>query len=258
MSKTTSSIDRLSRFQAKQTRRSDPSLEADRSAIDWDELHQKIVTANAKNAWVEELPADQLTEAWARRASQLARAIESADQGEQVELAIVRLGREIYGLDVRYVYDIRPLAHLTRVPRTPAWVAGVVNLRGRIISVLDLQRFLGLPDGNAGEPQAATRHLVLVETPEMELAIVVDEVLSMETLPVQKIQEATSAVRGIRLEYLRGLVVRDQITEETQAAAPNTASAAAQHHSGGSSMLVILDLPVLLADKQLLVHEEVI
>ena len=58
---------------------------------------------------------------------------------------VIRLGREVYGLETDYVFDIRPLESITHVPRVPDWVAGVVNLRGRIISVLDLQRFLGLP-----------------------------------------------------------------------------------------------------------------
>lgn len=247
MARTTSSINRLmGRYQARQVRQ-----DHKHEGINWDEMHKKIIESTAKTAWVEDLPVEQLADAWARRAAQFAHTVEAEDQGEQVELAIIRLGREIYGLDVRFLFDIRPLTHLTHVPRTPSWVAGVVNLRGRIVSVLDLQRYLNLPGGEGKESQFAERQMAVVETPDMELAILVDEVQSMETIPVQKIQEATSAVRGIRMEYVQGVVVYEQ--------GSNSLIGSSNGHSDQeNSMLVILDLPALLADSRLIIHEELV
>ncbi len=258
MAKTTNSLNRvLGRFQARRDKPGDK-----KAGIDWEELHKKMSEDSAKSTWVDELPADELAETWARRASQMARNIEGEDQGEQVELAIIRLGREIYGVDVRYVYDIRPLVHLTRVPRTPSWVAGVVNLRGRIVSVLDLQSFLNLPAAENEGAQSPIRHLAVVETPEMELAILVDEVMAMESLPLHKIQEATTAVRGIRAEYVRGLVVREQLSdslaETTNGHGISLAESANGQGSSNNAMLVILDLPALLADERLIIREELV
>lgn len=248
MARTTSSINRLmGRYKARQVRKQDHRHEG----INWDEMHQKIIDSTAKTTWVEDLPVEQLTEAWARRAVQLAQKVEVKDKGEQVELAIIRLGREIYGLDVRFLFDIRPLTHLTQVPRTPAWVAGVVNLRGRIISVLDLQRYLNLPGSDSKGSQFTERQMAVVETPDMELAILVDEVQSMETIPVTKIQEATSAVRGIRLEYVQGVVVYDQSSNSSMGSNNG-------HGIQENSMLVILNLPALLADSRLIIHEELV
>lgn len=196
--------------------------------------------------WNETLPMAELEQIWARRAAQLAEVIEGEDQGERIELAVIRLGHETFGLDVHYVYEIRPLMQITRLPRTPDWVAGVVNLRGRIISVLDLRRYLNLPAANQ-DAAANSQYLVVVETAKMELAILVDDVLHIENLPVDQIQEATSAVRGIRPEYVRGVVVYQP------------GDAASEHATEErSSLLVILDLPVLLADPELIVHEEVV
>ncbi len=183
------------------------------------------------------VPSERLEQIWAHRAEQLAQVVAQESEGEQIELALVRLGREVYGLDVQYVFDIRPVEphSLTRVPRTPEWVAGVVNLRGRILSVIDLQRFLGLLPVENADQSTATRCLVVVETPEMALALLADEALPMETVPALRIQDATSTVRGIRPEYMRGIAERQ-----------------------GGDPMVILDLPALLADKQLIVHEEIV
>jgi purine-binding chemotaxis protein CheW len=204
--------------------------------FDWEDIRRRMAAASVALEKSEETAPEVMEQVWARRAERLAQVPVKRDEGEQIQLALLRLGREVYGLDVQYVFDIRPveLRNVTRVPRTPNWVAGVVNLRGRVFSVIDLQRFLGLAreNGDAGE---ATRNLVVVETPDMELALLADQVLPIETVSANQIQEATGAVRGIRPEYLRGIAER----------------------SSGEPMM-ILDLPALLADKQLIIHEEVI
>jgi len=205
--------------------------------FDWDSIHQHIATVSAALEKSDETVPEVMEQVWARRAERLAEVPVQPDEGEQIQLVLLRLGREVYGIDVQYVFDIRPVEprSVTRVPRVPNWVAGVVNLRGRILSVIDLQRFLGLSPAESTDHSTATRCLVVVETPEMELALLADEALPMETVSVSRIQDATGTIRGIRPEYMRGIADR----------------------SNGDSM-VILNLPALLADKQLIVHEEIL
>jgi purine-binding chemotaxis protein CheW len=210
--------------------------------IDWDSIRQHLQQAGVALQGLDENTPENMEPIWAQRAARLARVPVRTDDSEQLAIVLLRLGREIYGVEAQYVFDIRPVEKMTRVPRVPAWVAGVVNSRGRIYSVIDLERLLGLEDG-AGEVKApaapaegaAARSLVMVTTPEMEVALLVDEVLPMSGVAVNKIQEATGTVRQIRTEFMRGI---------------------ADRADGGS--MVILDLPVLLADKQLIVQEEVV
>lgn len=217
-----------------------PSRKIDSTQVDWEEIRRKVLESSARLVWMDDVPQDVLEQAWAQRAEQVAQVIADGESGEQIEIVVIRLGREVYGVETDYVFDIRSLEHITRVPRVPDWVAGVVNLRGRIISALDLQRYLGLPPAeNGGEVESGARHLVVVGTPAMELALLVDEVLAVESLPISQIQEATSAVKGIQAEYMRGIVVQSQAGDDT---AP----------------LLVLDLPALLADKRLIVHEDII
>jgi len=201
--------------------------------FDWEGVRQRITAASLALENLEETSPQVLEQVWARRAERLARVPAQAEEGEQVTLVLLRLGREVYGVDVQYIFDIRPVESITRVPRVPDWVAGVVNLRGRIFSVLDLQRFLGLAR-EADEDGKATRYLAVVEMPEVELALLADEVLPPEQVSVSRIQEATT-MRSFAPEYLRGV---------------------AERKDGG--LMTVLNLPALLADKQLIVHEEIV
>lgn len=208
--------------------------------IDWQTIYTRLGEASARLAHVDELSTEELEQTWAKRAEQVARDITDQERGEQIEVVVTQIGREFYGVEVQYVYDIRPLLTITRVPRVPAWAAGVVNLRGRIMSVLNLAAYLGLDEGE----ESPDRRLVVVETPNMELAMLVDSVLAIESIPISQVQEAVGAVRGIRAEYVRGLVVRDEEKDHAKGTAE-------------SEMLVILDLPILLADPALIIREEV-
>src|SRR5438105_2245634 len=80
------------------------------------------------------------------RAQALARAPERASATEaSLDVLEFRLGKERYAVESRYVREIIPLKTLTPLPCTPSFVAGIVNVRGRIVAVLDLKKFFGLP-----------------------------------------------------------------------------------------------------------------
>lgn len=209
----------------------------DAREFDWDEARQRIAQAVSSLTTVEETP-EVVAGLLEQRTTQLAQVIEKADLGEQVDLVLVRLGREVYGLEAQYVSDMRPVERITRVPRVPAWVAGIVNWRGHVISVLDLRLWWDLPQSEMpADAEAAVPYLVMVEASELSLALVVDDVLAVETMPWTMVQEVSGTVRGLRTEYVRGVV------ERTEA-----------HYN----MVVILDLPTLLADPQLVIHEELV
>jgi purine-binding chemotaxis protein CheW len=203
-------------------------------AFDWEDIRQRIAAAGAALSGMGQLAPEVVQEILERRAAQLAEVPLQEEEGERIELALIRLGSEIYGLEVRYVFDIRPVEQITRVPRVPDWVAGVVNLRGRILSVLDLQRFFGLPPAE----RDGDGFLVVVETPDVEVALLADDVLAVEVLPTSQVQDVADTIRGLPPEYVRGV--------------------AELGGNGDGPMMVVLDLPALLADKKLIVREEII
>ena len=215
----------------------------DKRDFDWESVHQSIAEANAALAGVDEIAPEALVQAWARRAEQLALVPIETDEADRLELVLVQLGREIYGLDVQYVFDIKPAERITRVPRVPEWVAGITSLRGRIFSAVDLRRFFDLPQAETNEQTIIEPELVVVETPDMELALLVDEVLGVEALSASQMQQAPAASRSIPTEYIQGIIARQ--SEEVS-------------ENGKRSLITVLNLPALLADDRLVVQEEVV
>lgn len=183
----------------------------------------------------DEVTTDLLEQTWARRAEMLAEEVKENDGGEHLSVVLVQLGEEVYGLEAHYVYDARPLERITPVPRAPGWMAGVVNVRGRIYSVLDLAHFLNLPTSSNGEES----YLVVVQSEVLELALKVDTVLSVIALPERQLQEATETL-NIPTAIVRGVMQNDSKD-------PNL-----------PAFLIVLDLPQLLSDPQLIIHEELV
>ncbi len=214
---------------------------------DRQDARERIAMTNVALAGSDRATPEMVRQIWARRAAQLAQVPDQEDKGEQIELVVIQLGRERYGLDARLVFGIKHVEQVARVPRVPEWVAGVVNVRGRILSVVDLRRFFGLPAAgpSEGEPDEAIKalsHLVIVETPEMEVALLTDGVLAVEKVAVSRIQDTSDTVRGLRPGYTRGVV-------EFEGGEPG---------ANGKTLVVVLDLLALLADERLIVREEIV
>ncbi len=184
----------------------------------------------------DEISRELLEQTWARRAEMLAEKVAEVESGEQLSVVLVQLGQEVYGLEAHYVYDARPLERITPVPRAPVWMSGVVNVRGRIYPVLDLARFLGLPTASNRSNEGA--YLVVVRSEMLELALKVDHVLSVIALPESRLQE-TADTLNIPPTIVRGVMQNNDDPDLP-------------------AFLVVLDLPQLLSDPQLIIHEELV
>jgi len=197
----------------------------------------------ANEAGEDEIVPEMLEEIFARRAAMLARPLQEEEKDERVELALFRIGKELYGLDVQSIQDIHPCTSITPLPRVPRWIKGVTNLGGDILAVLDLQSFLNLSpaEAQAGGASAGAApgnsYLIRIFAPEMEMALQVDEVLAIEMLSTGKILEKSDVTRGLPAEYVRGIYLRETVEK---------------------SPVLILNLAKLLADPRLIIQEEII
>ncbi len=208
-------------------------------AFNWASIRERMV-ANANNLSQEaQVTPEVLERIWAKRAAQLAKVPIQEAEGTRREIALIRLGRELFGVSVEYVLDIRPARQITHVPRVPKWVTGVTNLRGRLLSVIDLTRFFELPEG--GENAKEEAYLVVVSASGVEVALWVSEVLGVEAIRTDAMGEATIAVASLPPEYVQGVVKCERLSA-----------------NGTPALCVVLDLAALLADERLIIHEEVI
>jgi purine-binding chemotaxis protein CheW len=120
-------------------------------------------------------------------------------------LASFFLAREEYGVDVKQVQEIRRVAEITKVPRAPEFVRGVINLRGRILPVLDLKRRLGL--GEVAESRAS--RIVVVRVKERLLGLLVDGASQVLKIPVSHIEPPPEEVLQKGGDYIRGVAKLD-------------------------------------------------
>jgi purine-binding chemotaxis protein CheW len=120
-------------------------------------------------------------------------------------LATFFLDREEYGVDVRQVQEIRRVSEITSVPRAPEFIRGVINLRGRILPVLDLKRKLGLGEVVAGR---ATR-IVVVRVKERLLGLLVDGASQVLKVEVSRVEPPPEEVVERGGDYIRGVAKLD-------------------------------------------------
>jgi purine-binding chemotaxis protein CheW len=117
-------------------------------------------------------------------------------------LATFFLSGEEYGVDVRLVQEIIRVSEITQVPRAPGFIKGVINLRGRVIPVIDLKRKLGL--GEVAESARQAR-IVVVKVRERLVGLLVDGASQVLKVPVASVDAAPEEVVEVDANYLRGV-----------------------------------------------------
>jgi purine-binding chemotaxis protein CheW len=132
------------------------------------------------------------------RARELAAVPAQAQGGSDVEVLVCRLGAKQYALDLTALRGVRPAQELTAVPCTPAHVAGIVNVRGEVLTVVDLAAVLGVR--GAGAPPSDAQ-IVLAQLPPGRLGLLVSEVLGVARVALDQLDRALSG-----REYARGVV----------------------------------------------------
>lgn len=125
------------------------------------------------------------------------------DAGER-QVVVFDLAGETYGMDIAVVREIIRMPAVTRVPNAPAYVEGVVNLRGKVIPVLDLRKRLGL---EAAAPTKETR-VVVVDSGGDDIAVIVDAVTEVLRVPSDAVEAAT-APRGAARGHVEGIANLD-------------------------------------------------
>ena len=123
----------------------------------------------------------------------------------ELKLIIFKLGREEYGMDILRVQEIKRMMSITRVPSTPSFIKGVINLRGSVLPVIDLRTRLGLIEG---ELQDSAR-IIVVLVNESTVGFIVDEVVEVTTINTQNIEVAHALSTGLSTEYISGIAKAD-------------------------------------------------
>jgi len=123
------------------------------------------------------------------------------------------LGEEEYGVEILKVQEIIGMQPITRVPRTPSFVRGVINLRGKVIPIMDLRERFAMPAAEQADAAASALRCIIVmqvagpqgEGHAVPLGVVVDRVCEVAVVAPQEVEDVPSFGAGVRTEYLLGL-----------------------------------------------------
>lgn len=123
-------------------------------------------------------------------------------------LVVFALGEERYGVPIEKVREILPTMRVTSVPGTPPYFEGFLNVRGELISLINLRKFVGM---EPLEDLSMARILILSSTEGVTQGVLVDEVSNIIEIPWQELQpmEEGRDNRGIPKEFLKGLLLHD-------------------------------------------------
>lgn len=121
--------------------------------------------------------------------------------GEEIKVIVFRLGNEEYGVDVQQVKSIERMEHITRVPNTPPFVKGVINLRGVVVPIIDLRKRFGIDQKDYDD---ATR-IIIVHVDDMEVGLIVDSANDVIDINLDTIEPPPKVVGGVESIYLRGV-----------------------------------------------------
>lgn len=127
---------------------------------------------------------------------------ETKHEVETFQYIVIRLGEEQYGIDIRYVDNIVRMQSITRVPKVPAYLKGVINLRGEVIPVVSIRLKMGLTES---EHTRTTRIIILKTENAGNLGIVVDEVREVVTLSEENIDRVTRESRDGKASFINGI-----------------------------------------------------
>jgi len=122
------------------------------------------------------------------------------------QLVVFELAGETYGVEIATVHEIIRMQDITDIPRTPEFVEGVINLRGRIIPVIDLRKRFGL--GVAEQTQSS--RIIVVEVGGVTVGMIVDSVSEVLRLATNNIEPPPAVISGVDAAYLRGVGKLDE------------------------------------------------
>jgi purine-binding chemotaxis protein CheW len=162
---------------------------------------EKIVETNEADAVVNSATRLKILK---ERADILAKPLfTEADKGIELVGLVFLLSDEQYIIDASFVVEVIHINDLTQLPSCPPFLMGIINVRGRIISVFNLKSFLNLPT------KGITNHnrVIIVKHKQIEIGLLADEMIGNITVYLNQLQDPMSTLSSRQKEYLLGITI---------------------------------------------------
>jgi purine-binding chemotaxis protein CheW len=130
----------------------------------------------------------------------------SNNKNNEEQAVVFQLRDQMYGIDIDSVLEIIRMEAIVRVPGTPEFVQGIINLRGRIVPVMDLSGWFGL---EAADTTASSR-IIIVEAGDSTVGMIVDSVSEVLRFPLSCIEPPPPMIGSDNQKFIRGVALYDQ------------------------------------------------
>jgi len=200
--------------------------QTNKTKVDWSEINSKVNSLHESLNQKIILPAEKKRSVLKSRAKVLA--VEKTDESvlnKFIEILEFRLASETYGIETAFIREVYPLKDLTTLPGTPPFVLGIVNVRGQIISVIDLKIFFNLPEKGLGE----LNKVIIIRNERMEFGILADIINGIRSVSLDAVQSSPVSKSEIGADYLKGVI---------------------------NDHTIILDADKILKDENIIIHQE--
>jgi purine-binding chemotaxis protein CheW len=126
-------------------------------------------------------------------------------ENQILQLVSFKVGDEVFAASIMKIQEIIKVSEITKIPRSPGFVRGVINLRGRIIPVIDLRERFGLP---AIEDVGTNRRIVVAEIGDIIAGLEVDEVAEVIRANALDLEKTPMAVTSVDQKFISGILKR--------------------------------------------------
>jgi len=194
---------------------------------DWERLYQRLDEIRARLEPGYRPPPAGVDKILRERARIMAQVSEPEVGGERLLVLEFLLAHERYAAEVHYIREVYPLRSLCPIPCTPPFILGVANIRGQLLSVVDIKRLFDLPEKGITN----LNRILVVQSGATLWGLLADEVSGICEVPVQDLEPPLATLSGLQGGYIRGIFSRER--------------------------LIVLDMEAMLSDGRLVVHEDV-
>jgi purine-binding chemotaxis protein CheW len=195
--------------------------------IDWSEINCRLDEVWRRLNQAEDMASEEKQNILKSRARELAVEQEKAASEDFLDIVKFRLAYEDYGIGTAFISEVYPLKEFTPLPCVPSFVFGLLNVRGHILSVVDLKKFFNLPEKGLGD----LNKVIILKNDNMEFGILADDIIGIQRILPRDIQQVPVSITGIGADYLKGV-------------------------AGDGT--IILDAAEILGDKRMIVNEETV
>ena len=125
----------------------------------------------------------------------------SSENNDHFQISCFYIGDAMCGIDINLVQEINKQLDFTVVPHAPEYVMGIMNLRGKIVTIIDLSKKLGF----ASSTMSDQTRIIIVESKEEYIGLLVDKVTDVVLADWEKVSSPPSNIKGLKGKYFQGV-----------------------------------------------------